>query len=1171
MKLSFKRSIAFALSSMLFFQSTMGVNAAVYTEKTSSDKTIENIWESTNTGELLFAEENGEVSISANQTVSQNQLEKEHTEDEREATISQNDIEEQGENKDRTTQAAEDEKVSKEETTQLEDVLLNFLYVEIPYLETPATQHIAAEVTDAALELEKAVLTYKNYKTDAVFEIEGDIEENLIIFEKNFTDDETGIYEVCSLTIYSGGQSKVINMEEAGIDAYFGVNEEVVRTTQENDISYELETNVVTIDEKGVANAATSIEEAIEAASESGTDSLARAKGTDGNIVIVLDPGHDNTHAGARNTSGLKEEELTLKIAQYCKEELENYDGITLYMTRSTSVCPHPGTTSVVCNSNRVAYAKSVGADVYVSFHLNTAAATSASGAEVYYPNGNYNATIGSQGKELANQIQQKLVALGLNNRGIKIMYSQDGSTYPDGSLADYYGVIKNSKLNGFPGIIIEHAFLSNASDASNFLSSEEGLKKLGVADAQGIVANYSLVKKGEGTEFKTGDIIVSNVDNLNGSFQVSINSITPAKKVSKVQFNVYTKSDKSDLKVYNTKNMADGSYQATVSASKHNNAEGTYIIEAKIVDTNGNSTIATSTTQTLLPSFKAKLSAELTGTNNTKFKVSATGIADAASVEFLFYYKKDGQAKGVTYKAKKDKNGVWYYNIPVKTMEKEGKYRVHVYATAAYGTKKQAAVKNFNYERETTIAVKAVNAKQKKFRVTTGGLAYASKVEYEVYSKTGGKDDLKTYKAKKNSDGIWTYDVQVNKHKTEGKYYVTVYATVNGKKMKVGKKNFNVSGPTDAKTTVSVNSAKATMAVTIKNLSAPSGIKNVKVKVWTKKDKSDAKWFTAKKSKANYKVTIKQSKFSYYYGKYYLEVYATDNNKIEKKVSSYRKTIKQPEVEVGAVWNKAETKLKVTVADVSFAKSMEVRVWSKTAGKKATKKYKAKKDSKGVWVYNIKSSSFTEKGRHYIKAYAQIGGKSYLVGSKTIQITNVDKPVQSGYYTIMGESDVTLNQLISYYQANATYPSYYAGSDASTLKKFCQIYMEECEDEGVKVEVAFVQAMKETNFLKYGGDVSIEQYNFAGIGATGGGVKGNSFADVRTGIRAQVQHLKAYASTEALVHDVVDPRFSYVKRGICPYVEWLGINENPNKVGWAADVGYGTDIVKRIGTLKSY
>ncbi len=64
---------------------------------------------------------------------------------------------------------------------------------------------------------------------------------------------------------------------------------------------------------------------------------------------------------------------------------------------------------------------------------------------------------------------------------------------------------------------------------------------------------------------------------------------------------------------------------------------------------------------------------------------------------------------------------------------------------------------------------------------------------------------------------------------------------------------------------------------------------------------------------------------------------------------------------------------------------------------------------------------------------------------------------------------------------------------------------------------MAFTQAMKETGFLRYGGAVKIEQYNFAGIGATDDGGTPASFESVRLGVRAQVQNLKAYASSESL------------------------------------------------------
>ena len=126
----------------------------------------------------------------------------------------------------------------------------------------------------------------------------------------------------------------------------------------------------------------------------------------------------------------------------------------------------------------------------------------------------------------------------------------------------------------------------------------------------------------------------------------------------------------------------------------------------------------------------------------------------------------------------------------------------------------------------------------------------------------------------------------------------------------------------------------------------------------------------------------------------------------------------------------------------------------------------------------------------------------------------------------------------------------------------FCRIYVEECTAEGVKPEVAFCQTMKETGFLTFGGDVSITQYNFAGLGATGNGATGDSFSSVREGVRAQVQHLKAYASTASLSYPCVDKRFSYVSRGCAPYVEWLGISENPYGKGWATAKKYGYSIV---------
>ena len=81
-------------------------------------------------------------------------------------------------------------------------------------------------------------------------------------------------------------------------------------------------------------------------------------------------------------------------------------------------------------------------------------------------------------------------------------------------------------------------------------------------------------------------------------------------------------------------------------------------------------------------------------------------------------------------------------------------------------------------------------------------------------------------------------------------------------------------------------------------------------------------------------------------------------------------------------------------------------------------------------------------------------------------------------------------------------------------------------------------------------------------MGVISNGVKGNSFDTPQLGIRAQVQHLKAYASIEALKNACIDPRFKYVTRGCAEYVEWLGQKENPVGKGWATGAGYGEKIL---------
>lgn len=217
-------------------------------------------------------------------------------------------------------------------------------------------------------------------------------------------------------------------------------------------------------------------------------------------LVIVLDAGHGGSDSGAKYTWSGKtytEKELNLKIAEYAKEELEQYVGVEVYMTRTSD--------TTVPLKDRILFAQEKKADLYVSLHNNANVRSTFCGATVYYPNYNYKKAIGEDGRKVALQVQSQLAALGLKNLGVTYRNSEDYTRYPDKKLADYYYVIKNSKLSGFPGIIVEHAYVSNSSDCRQFLNSDAQLKKLGIADATGIAEAYGLVK-GTAPTLKTAE-----------------------------------------------------------------------------------------------------------------------------------------------------------------------------------------------------------------------------------------------------------------------------------------------------------------------------------------------------------------------------------------------------------------------------------------------------------------------------------------------------------------------------------------------------------------------------------------------------------------------------------------------------------------------------------------
>ena len=800
-----------------------------------------------------------------------------------------------------TALAMEDSTTQKTESEHLESdaVLeagnrLNYILVESPYLEAPNMQNIVVSWGDGTEQISNMRITVQ--KEDGTTEewICSNQSSYLYVFSKEYTDkNEQSTYKVTDIRFVENEKEQRFLLSELGVEAEFGVNkaydgiEELQPLNPED--AQAIDTSVVTIDENGETKAQEDIESALNAVTkEMGMAAGARTAEKAGEIVVALDPGHDNKHGGTSG-SGLTEQGLTLKIANYAKAELETYNGVKVYMTRTSASCPYPETgSSGACIEKRVQAAAGAGAKIYVSLHLNSGSA-SANGAEVIIPNTSWKPELSTQGKELAQKILDELAAVGLNKRPTPI-YSKDttvGEKYPDGSISDYFAVQIYAKEKGIPGIIVEHAFLSNANDVNNFLKTEEGLKKLGVADATGIAKYLGLSKDKDGWVTIDGEVYYYE----------------------------------NNQKVYGEKWIGGERYYFALS----------------------------------------------TGAMHRGWRVDGNKI---------YYYASDGKmVKG----HQKIEGSNYYFDLSSGTVWK-------------------------------------------------GWVTEGNKIYYF------------------GSDGKMVKGHQ----KIEGSNYY-----------------FDLSSGT----------------------------------VWKG-------W------------VIEGSKI-YYFG---------SDGKMVKGHQKIEGSNYYFDLSSGTVW-------------------------------------------KGWVIEGEKIYYFGSDGK-MVTGYKTIDGKEYYFDPVTGEcIKNLD----SVFYKIEGKNSVTVNQMVKYFQKSGKkYPKEaLEKGGAATIEEFCKIFYEEAETEGIRVEVAFAQSMKETGFLQFGGDVKVEQFNFAGLGATGNSEAGADFSNygkqgVRMGVRAQMQHLKCYANDKPLKNECVDPRWGNWLRKKAPYVEWLGINENPYKVGWATDKKYGYSIRKMISDLQA-
>ena len=908
-------------------------------------------------------------------------------------------------------------KVSAAENRGTSEPVLEYIVINNPRIDTPGTQTIVAGY-QAKDTLTDAVLTYKNTVTDEEMTVSAArIDADTAVFEMNYTDEsESGIYSLESLDFEMDEQMYSLDFAKCGIEGKYGVNQscetepdavvedsDTQEETNDSDVSF----TTITKDGEVTENADISdvVEEAVAQRSSDSeiavyAESGARTTST-GKVIVVLDPGHGGFDPGTSGF-GANEKDLTLKIAKYCKAALEKDGRIQVYMTRETDTSVGNTTNVSTDLYNRIQYAIGKKANLFVSIHLNSATA-SAKGAEVYYPNSNYRADIGAQGKALATDIQNELVKLGLYNRGAKIQNSKS-SKYPDNSVQDYYYVIQQSKRAGFPGIIVEHAFLSNQSDYNNYLSSDAKLKKLGEADAKGII-----------TYLDTSGYV--------------------------------------------------GKWVQLGSQWKYQNYDGSYVKNCwKLI-------------------------------KNLWYHFDANGIMQTGFLTLngkTYYLQSSGAMKTGWQKI----SNTWYYFGSSGAMVSNGWRWIN--------SKCYYFDKNGKMAADTWIGEYYVDA--------SGAWVKDKQKETDKWIQSSGRwwyrhaDGSYTRSGWEYIGGKWYYFDQngwmvTGWQKVKGSWY---YMESNGARVADGWKwinnkcyYFDKNGKMAADTWIDGSYVDA------------SG-------VWIKDKKQEPENGT-------------KTGWVQYSGHWMY--YNTDGSYVKSNWKS-----------VNSIWY-----------------YFDQNGWMVTGWMTL---------SSGKYYLNPTKNSDGVEGA-MLKGYKQIDGKWYYLRSGE----SLEGSLRyEGVTSIMGTSAMgtnkttVVNKMVKMFRKSGkNYPTQaLTKGNAPTIEAFCQIVYDEAVIEGIKPEIVFGQAMNETGYLQFGGDVKIEQFNFAGLGASGGGIAGESFKSVAEGIRAQVQHLKGYASTEALKQTCVDNRYKWVTKGCAPYVEWLGQKENPNGKGWATSKNYGMNLMEK-------
>ena len=516
-----------------------------------------------------------------------------------------------------------------------------------------------------------------------------------------------------------------------------------------------------------------------------------------------------------------------------------------------------------------------------------------------------------------------------------------------------------------------------------------------------------------------SGTINIVNNDTMAGRFDVVISNVKAPNGVQTVSVPIWSQSGgQDDLIWYTANRQANGTYTVNVKASDHKNSTGLYNVHLYYVQNNGQLTgVGGTSTQVFIGKTPEQLKPKASFTienNNDKsgtFDAVITNITAPLGVKEVLvpsWSLENGQDDLIWHKATKQTDGS--YRVTIKASDhkgNKGNYRADAYIVDNSNNRHYIAEKvvSVDYVRPSgVLTIENNNPVAGTFDAVVSNIVAPTglkEVLVPSWSLVGGQDDLIWHKATRQADGSYRVTIKATDHKdSTGNYRADAYIVDDfNNRHYISEKVVDVrqSRPTASLTIENNNVSTGSFDAVIRNVVAPTGVKEILVPSWSLENgQDDLVWHKAnRQSDGSYRVTIKASDHKNSLGNYRADLYIVDNDNNRHFVTETVVTVKhdKPTGILSVVNNNKDTgTFDVIIKDVYSPKgvrTVQVPTWSDKDGQDDLRWYEATRQANGDYKVSVKASDHKNStGKYHVHLYyIQNDGSRVGIGTTTTEV----------------------------------------------------------------------------------------------------------------------------------------------------------------------------------------